>query len=267
MSGYRLSWVLAQAGLASRHRAERWVVEGRVRVNGQVVRDPAARCLPDRDRVEVDGRPLPWPPRRVYIALHKPRGVVTTLADPHASDTVAELVRDVGVVVHPVGRLDADSRGLLLLTNDGPLTYRLTHPRYHVPKVYHVLVARTPSPAVLEDLRRGIPLADGPSRFDAVRVLRTEADGTWLEVTLREGRNRQIRRTFATVGHPVLDLVRVAFGPIRLGRLEPGRWRLLRDDEVQALRRAAGLARGGRGDGERGARRPAGGGAPPAGRG
>lgn len=241
MRPVRLSRLLALAGVASRRQAEAWVAAGRVRVNGQVVRDPAARCLPGRDRVEVDGRPLPWPPPRVYLALHKPPGYVTTLRDPHATDTVAQLVADVGVAVHPVGRLDAESRGLLLLTNDGELTYRLTHPRWHVPRVYEVLVQGRPSAAVLEDLRRGVPLADGLSRFEAVEVLRPEGENTWLRVVLREGRNRQVRRTLATVGHPVLDLVRVAFGPVRLGRLAPGRWRHLTPAEVAALRQAAGL--------------------------
>lgn len=238
----RLSRLLALAGVVSRRQAEAWIAAGRVRVNGQVVREPAARCVPGRDRVEVDGRPLPWPPPRVYVALHKPRGYVTTLRDPHATHTVAQLVAGIGVAVHPVGRLDAESRGLLLLTNDGALSHRLTHPRRHVPRVYEVLVRGRPSEAVLADLRRGVPLADGPSRFEAVEVLRPEGDATWLRVVLREGRNRQVRRTLATVGHPVLDLVRVAFGPVHLGRLAPGRWRYLTPAEVAALRRAAGLA-------------------------
>lgn len=252
MPRLRLSRLLAEAGVVSRHRAEQWIAAGRVRVNGRVVSDPASWCDPGRDRVEVDGRPVAWPPPRVYVALHKPAGYVTTLDDPHASDTVAQLVGGVGIAVHPVGRLDADSRGLLLLTNDGELTHRLTHPRHHVVKVYDVLVRGRPSAQVLDDLRRGVPLADGVSRFGRVEVIRETPEGTWLRVALAEGRNRQIRRTLATVGHPVQDLVRIAFGPVELGDLPAGRWRHLTATEVAALRRAAGLAGGAGGRGRAG---------------
>lgn len=235
--------MLAAAGFASRRGAEALIRSGRVRVDGVVVGDPAARCDPNRQRVEVDGRPVTWPPRRVVVALHKPRGCVTTRRDPHARRTIYQLLQGAPPGLHPVGRLDADSRGLLLLTNDGTLTRALTRPEHGVPRVYRVRVRGTPAPAVLEALRQGIPLADGVTRPAGVRVVGQGGGGTTeLEITLHEGRNRQIRRMMATVGHPVVDLLRVRIGPVELGDLPEGRWRRLSPGEVRRLERAAGLA-------------------------
>ncbi|HEY8449093.1 MAG TPA: pseudouridine synthase, partial [Bacillota bacterium] len=178
----RLNRVLARGGIASRRGAEALIRAGRVRVNGRTVYDPALDCDPRRDHVEVDGRPLRWPRLRIVVALNKPPGYTTTWRDPHARRTVRELVSDAPAGLHPVGRLDRDSRGLLLLTNDGELTARLTHPRFHVPKVYRVRVAGVPGADILEHLRRGIPLADGPTAPAEVRVVGRTATDTELEV-------------------------------------------------------------------------------------
>ncbi|HEX6987860.1 MAG TPA: pseudouridine synthase [Bacillota bacterium] len=232
---------MAAAGVASRRAAEAVIRSGRVRVDGRVVSDPAARCDPDRQRVEVDGRRIAWPPRRVVVALHKPAGYVTTRSDPRIRHTIYDLLRGAPAGLHPIGRLDAASRGLLLLTNDGSLTQRLMRPAGHVPRVYRVRVRGLPEPRVLEALRQGVPLADGRTRPAGVRVIAHDAAaGTAdLELTLYEGRNRQIRRMMATVGHPVLDLERVRVGPIGLGDLAEGRWRRLTPAEVRRLERAA----------------------------
>ncbi|HEX6988754.1 MAG TPA: pseudouridine synthase [Bacillota bacterium] len=232
---------MAAAGVASRRNAEAVIRSGRVRVDGRVVSDPAARCDPERQRVEVDGRRLPWPPSPVVVALHKPAGYVTTRRDPRIRHTIYDLLRGAPAGLHPIGRLDAASRGLLLLTNDGSLTQRLTRPAGHVPRLYRVRVRGLPEPRVLDVLRQGVPLADGRTRPAGVHVIAHDAAAgtSELELTLYEGRNRQIRRMMATVGHPVVDLVRVRVGPIGLGDLVEGRWRRLTTAEVRRLERAA----------------------------
>ena len=236
----RLQKYLARAGVASRRHAETLMRAGRVRVNGQVATEPGSKILPGVDEVSVDGRPVALSTSKVYVALHKPAGVVTTASDPQGRQTVVDLLPDKlrSQRLFPVGRLDLDSEGLLLLTNDGDFALRLTHPRYEQEKEYHALVQRRPSPAALELLRRGL-LLPGETRPTApaqARLLRPgENQTTWLAVTLREGRKRQVRRMLEAVGHPVLRLVRVRVGPLKLGDLQPGRWRFLTAEEVARL--------------------------------
>lgn len=242
----RLAKHLAHAGVASRRAAEGLIAAGRVVVDGEIVRDPA-RDVDARNRVEVDGRTLAGPERRVVYAVHKPVGVLSTARDTHGRPTVVELVSE-GRRLYPVGRLDADSSGLILLTNDGELANTLIHPRYEVPKTYRVRVARAPVPErALRALRAGVALQDGPSGPAEVRRVR----GDELELTLREGRNRQVRRMCEAVGHPVLALRRVAFGPVRLGGLKPGDHRRLDENEVRGLR-AMAAERSGPGGSDRG---------------
>jgi 23S rRNA pseudouridine2605 synthase len=235
----RLAKYLAHAGVASRRAAETLIAAGRVRVDGELVRDPA-RDVDDRNRVEVDGRELAGAEPTVVYALHKPPGTLSTAHDPHGRPTVVELIGEQRRL-YPVGRLDADSSGLILLTNDGALANRLTHPRYEVPKTYRVRVARGPvSERALSALRRGMQLEDGPTA--PARARRLSGAGGELELTISEGRNRQVRRMCEAIGHPVLALQRVALGPLRLGALAPGEHRRLTQAELRQLR-DAGAAR------------------------
>jgi len=237
----RLNKYLARSGVASRRAADTLIASGAVLVNGR--RPPAQGMLiePGADRVEVSGLEVSPPARHSYLALNKPVGYVTTSADPGSRPTVQELVTG-GTRVFPVGRLDMDSHGLLLLTDDGELANRLAHPRYHVPKEYLATVDGTPGENDLRALRVGIELEDGRTAPAEVEVAGSARGRTQLRVVLHEGRNRQVRRMLEAVGHPVRDLQRTGYGPLRLGRLKVGDWRRLRPPEVEALRRAAGLA-------------------------
>jgi 23S rRNA pseudouridine2605 synthase len=230
----RLAKFLAHAGVASRRAAERLIADGRVSVAGEVVTDPATD-VDAGSSVSVDGRPVEPEPREVHM-LNKPAGVVSTARDTHGRRTVVDLVRS-RRRLYPVGRLDAETTGLILLTNDGELADLLTHPRYGVDKVYRAKVrpARVPARA-LQALREGVELDDGRT---APARARQVAPGV-LEIVLREGRKRQVRRMLEAVGHRVVELERVAFGPLGLRGLEQGRSRRLKDAEVERLRRAAG---------------------------
>jgi 23S rRNA pseudouridine2605 synthase len=232
----RLAKHLADAGVASRRAAETLIAEGRVSIDGRLVTDPARDVRAD-SRVELDGRVLAGGPRRVAYAVNKPAGVVSTARDPHGRPTVVGLVPAPGLRLYPVGRLDADSTGLILLTNDGELANRLTHPRYEVPKTYRVRVAGGPvREASLRALQRGVQLDDGPTAPARVRRVRRDV----LELTIREGRNRQVRRMCQAVGHPVLALERVAFGPLSIEGLAPGCYRRLSAADIERLRAGAG---------------------------
>jgi 23S rRNA pseudouridine2605 synthase len=231
----RLAKYLATAGVASRRASEEIIRAGRVTVAGERVSDPA-RDVSDADRVTVDGRPVsPGAPERVVYALNKPAGVVSTARDPQGRPTVVTMVPQTERL-YPVGRLDIDTTGLILLTNQGDLAHRLTHPSFEVAKTYRAVVG---GPAVeeraLRALREGVELEDG--RTSPARVRRVSADT--LEITIHEGRKRQVKRMCEAVGHPVKRLERVAFGPLELGDLRQGRWRRLTDAEIDALMAAA----------------------------
>jgi 23S rRNA pseudouridine2605 synthase len=230
----RLAKYLAHAGVASRRGAERLIAEGRVTLDGETVTDPA-RDVEVRSAVSVDGELLAGPEPRVVFAVNKPVGVVSTARDTHGRRTVTGLFDAGGLRLYPVGRLDADSAGLILLTNDGELANRLTHPRYEVPKTYRARVAGGPvREGVLAALRAGVELDDGPTAPAEVALLSPDE----LEITIHEGRNRQVRRMCEAVGHPVVELTRVAFGTLRLDDLAPGAHRRLDAGEI------AGLGRG-----------------------
>lgn len=217
----RLQKMMAQAGVASRRKSEELIRAGRVRVNGKVVTKMGVKVDPDQDLVEVDGKPITGREEpKVYLLLYKPRGYVTTAKDPQGRPTVLDLVH-VPQRVYPVGRLDYDTEGLLILTNDGDLTYRLTHPKHEVDKVYHALVAGHPPEDKLQQLRTGIMLEDGPTAPAKVRRLKKIQGNTLLEIIIHEGRNRQVRRMCEAIGHPVLHLKRVAIGDLTLGNLKP----------------------------------------------
>lgn len=233
----KLHKVLARAGLGSRRACENIIREGRVEVNGRRAKIED-RVVADEDHITVDRRPIPHRPAPIYILLHKPKGYITSVGDPHGRRSVDELVKS-RHRLYPVGRLDADSTGLLIMTNDGDLTQRLLHPRYHVPRVYMVRVRGDVPPVVLGRLRHGVMLDDGPTLPARVEMLERSHNTTVLRFVLEEGRKRQIRRMCEAVSHPVLDLQRVAMGPLRLGDLGVGRWRHLTASEVLQLEQAA----------------------------
>lgn len=242
MAPERLQKMLARAGVASRRRAESLLAAGRVRVNGRTAQlgDSAD---PSVDRVEVDGRLIGEAESRVHLALHKPRGYLSSAASERGHPSVIELVPHRSERLWPAGRLDLDSEGLMLLTNDGPWAQRVMHPRYALEREYAVLVARAPDQGALAALRRGIALEDGVARLLAARRARPPAEiectpeeqGVWLRVRIGEGRKREVRRLFGAVGHPVRRLVRVRLGPLALDGLRPGAWRALSLEEVDAL--------------------------------
>ncbi|HKC55970.1 MAG TPA: pseudouridine synthase [Vicinamibacterales bacterium] len=229
-----LERVLSKAGIGSRTDARGWIAAGRVKVNGTVTRDPDRWIDMERDRVRLDNRPLEAR-ERVYVLLNKPTGYLTTYKDPAGRPTVYDLVADVGTFLSPVGRLDLDSSGLLLMTNDNQLAERVTNPDSHVPKTYLVEASEVLTDEQLQQLRDGIELSDGPTRPASVTRARESASDTHFEITLTEGRNRQVRRMVEALGAHVLTLVRVRIGPIAIGTLPIGTWRLLTRAEVAAL--------------------------------
>lgn len=236
--------------MASRREAEALIVAGRVRVNGATVRELGSRVDPDRDTVEVDGAVVTRPPPR-WILFHKPRGSLTTASDPHGRTTVYDLLPDDCEGLRYVGRLDRDSEGLLLLTNEGEAIHRLLHPSWEVEREYRATVEGRPESGTLERIRTGVDLEDGPARASGARVVKETGHGAVLALVLREGRKREVRRLCAAVGHPVTRLVRVRFGPVELGELRAGEWRDLRGAEVAALKGRVGLEPGGGGGRDR----------------
>ena len=226
--------MLSKAGLGSRVDARGWIVAGRVSVNGHVTRDPDCWVDLERDRVRLDGAPV-VAQERVYVLLHKPAGYVTTYRDPAGRPTVYDLIAEVGTFVSPIGRLDLETSGLLLLTNDTQFAERIANPRSHVPKTYHVEASARLTDDQLQRLRDGITLSDGSTRPAVVTRLRDSAEHTCFEIVLTEGRNRQVRRMVEALGARVLELVRVKVGEIAIGTLTPGRWRTLTRREIALL--------------------------------
>jgi 23S rRNA pseudouridine2605 synthase len=237
-AGERLQKALARAGVGSRRAVEDLIVAGRVRVNGARAR--LGQRITPRDVVEVDGSPVPLDADLVHLLCHKPAGVVSTAADPEGRPTVLDLVGQ-AERLWPVGRLDIGTEGAILVTNDGDLTHRLTHPRYSVPRTYLVEAGGSMGRAGVRALVRGVDLEDGRARAVAVSLRGRRPGATLLEVTITEGRNRQVRRMLEAVGHPVRRLVRTSIGPLSLGRLRPGTCRRLSPEEVRAVYRVCGL--------------------------
>ena len=236
----RLQRFLAEAGIAARRKAELLITEGRVKVNGKVA-ELGSRVDPARDRVEVDGRSVSVE-RKVYALLNKPRGCVSTLDDPEGRPTVMELLPKQGPRIYPVGRLDFNTEGLLLFTNDGDLANGLMHPRREVPKTYHAKLRALLSDSDVSALEKGVEL-DGAVRKATVAGGGTAANGksSWIELTITEGRNRQIHRMLESIGHEVARLIRVGYGPLVVGELRRAKWRPLTPEELDALRDLAGI--------------------------
>ncbi len=236
----RINRYLAACGLGSRRAVENLIRDRRIAINGEVVTDLATRIEEDIDRVTLDGRPVGRDAGLIYVLLNKPQGYVTTASDERGRRTVLELVH-LPQRIFPVGRLDYNTTGLLLLTNDGELAHRLTHPRFKVPKLYHTVLESAFDPDHFTPLTQGVTLADGITQPCKARFYSDSR--CKVEIELREGRQQQVRRMFAALGYRVRHLNRVRFGPLRIERLPRGEWRYLEDEEIRALRTAAGLTK------------------------
>lgn len=235
----RLHKFLARCGVTSRRKAEALILDGRIAVNGEIVTQLGSKVSPGDD-VRMDGA-LVREPRLSYVLLHKPKGIVTTLSDPQGRRTIVGLLPDVGAVLKPVGRLDQDTEGLLLCTNDGELAMRLTHPRHGVEKEYHAVVRGAVAESSLARLRRGVVVEGRKTAPAVAEALQVGESRSTLKIILHEGRKRQVRQMCLAVGHPVIELRRVRIGPLRLQGLRPGECRVLSRPEIEALRRIAGL--------------------------
>lgn len=232
----RLQKLIAGTGIASRRKSEELISAGRVTVNGTTVRELGTKVDPARDHVKVDGRHIRAVQPHVYLVLHKPKHVMSTLHDPEGRPTVKDFIAGVTVRVFPVGRLDFDSEGLMLLTNHGALAQALLHPKYHVPKTYLVKIKGVLEEEDIARLENGVKLEDGMTAPAGVKKVRKAENNSWVEVTIHEGRTHQVRRMLEAVGHPVLKLVRTRMGSLTLGRLAPGEYRFLTDSEANILR-------------------------------
>lgn len=239
--GVRLQKVLAQAGIASRRASEELIVEGRVEVNGSIVTELGTRVDPEKDTIRVDGSRIPAARHHVYLVLNKPRGVISTMEDPEGRRTLADFVPPRTSRLFHVGRLDTQTEGLIVLTNDGEFANRLAHPSYEVPKTYLVDAAGSMDNRTIKRLEKGVTLEDGPVKPDRVKLVSCTETRTLLRITLHEGRNRIVRRMMDAVGHPVDRLSRVAIGPIMLGQLPIGETRELTRDELGKLLDMVGM--------------------------
>lgn len=237
----RLQKILAQAGVASRRHSEELIVNGKVKVNGKVVTELGIKVDPLRDKIEVMGKSIPPPEKKVYLLMNKPRGYVTTLSDERGRKTIADLLGGVNQRVYPVGRLDYESEGLLLLTNDGELTQAITHPKHKVKKTYLVKVDGVPETEQLKEMARGLVLEDGPTAPAEVRLAGIGDNRASLEISIHEGRNRQVRRMCEHIGYKVLRLRRIRIGTLELGNLQSGEVRELTKKELRELAQLVGV--------------------------
>lgn len=236
----RLQKILANAGIASRRKCEELITAGKVTVNGEVRKELGFKANPAADVIAVDGRPIQQE-KKLYLLFYKPKGVITSVTDPKGRTVVSDFIKGVKERVYPVGRLDYDTEGLLLLTNDGELAHKLTHPKHHVAKTYHATVERVPHGSALEKLKKGIKLEDGITAPAEVEYYDVDPAGKFatVSITIREGRNRQVRRMFEAIHHPVVRLKRISFGGLSLGGLQRGKHRALTAAEVQMLHNLA----------------------------
>ena len=237
----RINRILSLAGLTSRRKADELIKRGRVMLNGSVVREPGSKAVWGMDSIKVDGEEIPKPFERIYLMLNKPFGYISSLSDPSGRPIVSDLLKNVEKRVYPVGRLDFDSLGLLLFTNDGEWAYRLTHPKYHVPKTYKVTLDGIISVDALNALKKGIQLEDGFSGPSKTTLLRNDGGKSLIRITVTSGKSRLVRRMMEAVGPRVVHLVRTGFGSLELGDLKIASYRHLETDEVEAMRKMVGL--------------------------
>jgi 23S rRNA pseudouridine2605 synthase len=237
----RINRILSLAGLASRRKADELIKTGRIRLNGRVLREPGTRALWGTDSIKVDGQEIPGPFERVYLMLNKPFGYICALSDPAERPIVSDLLKDIRERVYPVGRLDFDTLGLLLLTNDGEWAHRLTHPRYHVPRTYKLTLEDKITDKALNRLKRGIRLEDGPTGPCKVTPIQRDEQKSIIRMTIAMGRSRMLRRMLDEVGYKVIHLIRTGFGSLELGDLKIGDYRYLESHEIQAMKKMVGM--------------------------
>jgi 23S rRNA pseudouridine2605 synthase len=237
----RLNKIIAMAGIASRRRADELISSGLVSVNGQVEKRVGSKAVWGVDSIEVDNQPIPNPPKKIYLLVNKPFGYVSTLSDPKGRPIIRDLVKNVKERIYPIGRLDFDSSGLLILTNDGELAFRLMHPKFHIPRTYKVIIEGLISDTSVKRLKKGIILDDRLTHPARVGIIETQQDRSVVRITIFEGRSREIRRMCEAVGHKTLKLTRIGYGNITLGGLKVGKYRHLKSVEVKALRKSVGL--------------------------
>lgn len=232
----RLQKILSQAGIASRREAEKMIKEGRVSVNGKIITQLGFKADSAKDHIKVDGKRVDKFEPKITIILNKPKGYISTVKDPTGRPTVMDLVKRVKGRIYPVGRLDFDAEGILFLTNDGDLAFKLSHPRFSIPRIYMVKVSGLPKEKDLLRLKKGVTLEDGKAKAISCEIIRVSDKNTWVKMVVTEGRNHLVKRMFRAIGHSVLKLKRVQFGPIKLGNLPPGEFRFLTDEEIKRLK-------------------------------
>lgn len=237
----RLNKIISMSGIASRRRADELISSGLVTVNGRVETGLGSKAIWGVDSITVDSQAIPDRPRKIYVMLHKPFGYVSTLRDPEGRPIIRDLIQDIKERIYSVGRLDFDSSGLLILTNDGELAHRVMHPRFHVPRTYKVTIEGSLSDVSVERLRKGVSLDDGTTSPAHVRIIDRQQGRSVVRITIFEGRSREIRRMFEAVGHKTLKLIRIGHGSLHLGALKVGKYRHLKDSEVKTLRTSVGL--------------------------
>ena len=238
---WRLNRILSSAGLTSRRNAEQWILSSRITVNGNAVKALGTKAFWGQDDIRVDGQKIPSPPQKCYLILNKPFGTICSLKDPEGRPLVMDLIKDVAIRVYPVGRLDFDTLGLLLLTNDGEFSHRLTHPRFHVPKTYKATVYGAITDEALKRLQRGVTLNDGPAGRAKTDLITRNDEKSILRMTITQGKSRQVRRMLDEVGFKVIHLIRTGFGTLRLGDLKIGHYRYLDSQEALELKKMAGM--------------------------
>lgn len=236
----RLQKIMSESGIASRRKCEELILDKRVKVNGVVVSKLGTKADKEKDRIEIDGKPLLYSEKKIYIMLNKPIGYITTARDQFRRPTVLDLVKDINERVYPVGRLDYDTEGLLILTNDGNLTYTITHPKYNVNKTYRALLSGRTDEKDTEAFRNGVMIEDYVTAPAELKLIKYSGNNSLVDITIHEGKNRQVRKMCSAIGHPVIKLKRIRIGKIELGELKKGTWRYLTADEITYLKTLKG---------------------------
>ena len=230
----RLQKILSRAGITSRRKAEKLIIEGKVKVNGKIVKELGVKADIEKDKIEVNGEVISIP-KAIYVILYKPPYYLTTMYDPKGRKKVTDLIKNIPYRIFPVGRLDYDAEGLLLMTNDGKFANLITHPRYRISKTYLVKIEGNPSKKIIEEMKKGVEIGKGKAHISYVKLIYKREKTSLIEIIIKEGRYREIKRIFEKIGHPVIRIKRIAIGPLKIGKLKPGEYRFLTHEEVKKI--------------------------------